>query len=260
VPARSPRPSKTKRVASKARPAPRPAVAERRPGRALRPVAKAPPGALTPRQRKTRAVAVAKILHQLYPDAHCELDYSNALELLVATILSAQSTDAGVNRVTRSLFQKYRTAQDYASADPPTLEQEIHSTGFFRNKTKSLIGMGKGLVERYGGEVPRDLAELVTLPGVARKTANVVLGTAYGIPSGFVVDTHVKRVTWRLGLTGETDPEAIEQELIGLFPREEWIYLGHALIWHGRRICHAHDPKCPECALLSVCLRRGVED
>ena len=212
----------------------------------------------SPRKRKADAVRTG--LRKLYPEADCELRYRNPLELLVATILSAQSTDKRVNLVTESLFQSYRTAADYAGADADTLAGEIHSTGFFRNKTKSLIGMGKGLVERYGGEVPRDLDQLVTLPGVARKTANVVLGTAYGIPSGFVVDTHVKRVSWRLGLTDETEPEAIEQDLMRLFPRDEWIFLGHALIWHGRRVCHAHDPRCDECALEKVCLKRGVED
>jgi len=209
---------------------------------------------------KRKADAVRKRLRRLYPEADCELTYTNALELLVATILSAQATDKRVNLVTESLFRKYRTAADYANADPETLAREIHSTGFFRNKTKSLIGMGRGLVERYGGRVPRDLDSMVTLPGVARKTANVVLGTAFGIPSGFVVDTHVKRVSWRLGLTDEVEPEAIEQDLMRLFPRDEWIFLGHALIWHGRRVCHAHDPRCDECALLEVCLRRGVED
>jgi endonuclease-3 len=209
--------------------------------------------------RKRKADAVRKELRRLYPDADCELRYSNALELLVATILSAQATDQRVNLVTESLFGKYRTAADYAGADFDTLAREIHSTGFFRNKTKSLIGMGQGLVERYGGEVPRDLDALVTLPGVARKTANVVLGTAFGIPSGFVVDTHVKRVAWRLGLTDETEPETVEQDLMGLFPRDQWIFLGHALIWHGRRVCHARDPRCEECALARICLKRGVE-
>jgi endonuclease-3 len=209
--------------------------------------------------RKRKADAVRKGLRRLYPDADCELLYSDPLQLLVATILSAQSTDKRVNLVTESLFAKYRTAADYADADAEKLAREIHSTGFFRNKTKSLIGMGKALVERYGGEVPRNLDELVTLPGVARKTANVVLGTAFGIPSGFVVDTHVKRVAWRLGLTDQTEPEAIEQDLMRLFPRDEWIFLGHATIWHGRRVCHAHGPRCDECALAKVCLRRGVE-
>ena len=208
---------------------------------------------------KRKAQTIRKELHRLHPDADCELRYSNPLELLVATILSAQSTDKRVNEVTRSLFERYRAAGDYAGADPDTLAGEIRSTGFFRNKTKSLIGMGKGLVERYGGEVPRELDELVTLPGVARKTANVVLGTAYGIPSGFVVDTHVKRVAWRLGLTDETDPVKIEQDLMRHFPRDEWVFLGHAVIWHGRRVCHAHNPKCEECALARICLKRGVD-
>jgi endonuclease-3 len=218
-----------------------------------------PVGGVTRRDRKRKAATVAELLHQLYPDADCELEYRDPLELLVATILSAQSTDKRVNLVTRSLFEKYRTARDYAGADPATLEREIHSTGFFRNKTKSLIGMGKGLVERFGGEVPRDLEQMVTLPGVARKTANVVLGTAYGIPSGFVVDTHVKRVAWRLGLTDEIEPETVEQDLMALFAPDQWIFLGHAMIWHGRRVCHARDPGCERCALAPVCLKRGVE-
>ena len=208
---------------------------------------------------KRRAAAVGEGLHALYPDADCELRFSNPLELLVATILSAQATDQRVNEVTRSLFRKYRTAADYAGAEPRVLEQEIRSTGFYRNKTKNLIGMGRGLVERYGGEVPRELDELVTLPGAARKTANVVLGTAFGIPSGFVVDTHVKRVAFRLGLTEETDPIAIEQDLMRLFPREEWIFLGHALIRHGRRVCHARSPRCGDCGLGKACARRGVD-
>jgi endonuclease-3 len=214
---------------------------------------------LPPRNLKRRAEAVRAGLHREYPDADCELRYSNPLELLVATILSAQATDQGVNQVTRSLFEKYRTAADYAGAKPAQLEREIRSTGFYRNKTKSLIGAGKGLVERYGGEVPRELDQLVTLPGVARKTANVVLGTAYGIPSGFVVDTHVKRVAWRLGLTDHTDPVDVEQDLMRLYPRDEWIFLGHALIWHGRRVCHARDPQCEVCMLAEVCPKRGVE-
>ena len=208
---------------------------------------------------KRKAEVVRRELRRLYPDADCELRYTNALQLLAATILSAQSTDKRVNEVTRTLFAKYRTARDYAEADPAILAQEIRSTGFFNNKTKSLIGMGKALVERYTGEVPRDIDQLVTVPGAARKTANVVLGTAYGIPSGFVVDTHVKRVTWRLGLTDETDPVKIEQDLMRLFPKEDWILLGHAMIWHGRRVCHAHGPRCEECALAKVCLKRGVE-
>jgi endonuclease-3 len=198
-------------------------------------------------------------LHRLYPDADCELSYTNPLELLVATILSAQSTDKLVNQVTRSLFERYRSAADYAGADPEALARDIHSTGFFRNKTKSLIGMGKGLVERHRGEVPRDLDRLVTLPGVARKTANVVLGTAFGIASGFVVDTHVKRVSYRLGLTDETDPEKVELDLMRLFPSDQWIFLGHALIWHGRRVCHAARPRCDQCGLAEVCPKRGVE-
>jgi endonuclease-3 len=198
-------------------------------------------------------------LHRLYPDAACELDYETPLDLLIATILSAQSTDVLVNSVSRDLFRKYRTAADYAEADPATLEQEIQSTGFFRQKTKNLIGTGRLLVERFGGEVPRTLSELVELPGAARKTANVVLGTAFGIASGFVVDTHVKRLAYRLGLTSETQPEKVERDLMSKLPRSEWIFAGHSLIWHGRRVCHARKPLCGSCTLATSCPRNGLE-
>lgn len=208
------------------------------------------------------AAAISTIigrLHQLYPDATCELRHENPLQLLVATILSAQSTDKMINKVTESLFQKYRTAEDYAKADPEVFEQEIKSTGFFRNKTKSVIGAAKRLVEAYGGEVPRTMEDMLTLPGVARKTANVVLGTAYKIPTGVTVDTHVKRLAFRIGLSKETDPEKIEQDLMKQLPQDEWIFMGHAIIWHGRRVCDAKKPRCSECALESVCEKNGVE-
>lgn len=211
-----------------------------------------------PPSRRARAESVRETLHALYPEADCELRYSSPLELLVATILSAQSTDQRVNQITDSLFDKYRCAGDYAGANRRELEEEIRSSGFYRSKAERLIGMGRELEERYGGQVPRRLDELVTLPGVARKTANVVLGTAFGIPSGFVVDTHVKRVSYRLGLTDESDPEKIEADLMELFPRDDWIFLGHALIWHGRRVCVARRPRCEECDLAPVCPRRGV--
>lgn len=197
-------------------------------------------------------------LHHLYPDATAELDYKNPLELLVATILSAQSTDQRVNQITKSLFQKYRTAQDYADTEPSVLEKEIRASGFYRNKAKSLIGMGRHLVEDYGGEVPRTIEELITLPGVARKTANVVLGTAYGIASGVVVDTHVQRLAHRLGLSAAKNAKKIEQDLMEALPRDEWIFSAHGLILHGRRVCSARKPLCHECSLAPMCPKEGV--
>lgn len=198
-------------------------------------------------------------MHELYPQADCALNYSNAHELLIATILSAQSTDANVNRVTEDLFRKYRTIEDFASADPDEFQEDIRSTGFFRNKTKHVIGAANKIMEEHGGTVPDTMEELVTLPGVARKTANVVLGTYFEKPEGFVVDTHVKRVSYRIGLTDEKDPQKVERDLMEVFPREEWIFLGHALIWHGRQICIARGPKCPQCPLNDVCMKRGVD-
>jgi len=197
--------------------------------------------------------------HDLYPDADVELDWETPLDLLVATILSAQSTDERVNQITSDLFAKYRTAADYAEADPETFQEEIRSSGFFRQKTKSILGAAEKIVEDFGGEVPRTLEELVTLPGVARKTANLVLGTAFGEASGVVVDTHVKRVAYRLGLTLETAPEKIERDLMEVVPRDEWIFSGHALILHGRRVCEAKKPRCSECDLARWCPQNGVE-
>jgi len=188
-----------------------------------------------------------------YPDARTELDWSNPLELLVATILSAQTTDVRVNGVTGTLFEKYRTAADYAGADPNELEQDIRPTGFYRNKARSLRGMAQALVDEHGGEVPRTMPELVTLPGVGRKTANVVLGNAFGIDEGVVVDTHVRRVSGRLGLTDKQDPEKIEQDLVRMVPREDWTVFSHLLIFHGRRVCKARKPDCPNCVLNDVC-------
>jgi len=196
---------------------------------------------------------VLKILSELYPRADCALVHDGPLELLVATVLSAQCTDERVNRVTRDLFRRYRRASDYAAAPRAELEQAIHSTGFFRNKAKSLQGMATALVERHGGEVPATMAELVELPGVARKTANVVLGTAFGRNEGVVVDTHVLRLAGRLGLSAEDDPVKVERDLMELFPRERWTFLGHALIEHGRRVCVARAPRCGECRLAEVC-------
>ena len=208
---------------------------------------------------KDTAGKVAAALHELYPDADVELDWETPLDLLVATILSAQSTDARVNQVTAELFRKYRAAQDYAGADPEVFREEIRSTGFFNQKTDWVLGAAKTIVADFEGEVPETMDELVTLPGVARKTANLVLGTAFGKAEGVVVDTHVKRVSYRLGLTLESDPVKVEEDLTKLLPREEWIFAGHALILHGRRICVARKPKCSECGLAEHCPRNGVE-
>jgi endonuclease III len=192
-------------------------------------------------------------LKREYPDAKTELDWSNPLELLVATMLSAQTTDVRVNQVTRDLFEKYRSAEDYAGADPARLEEDIRPTGFYRNKARALQGMARALLERHGGEVPRTMAELVALPGVGRKTANVVLGNAFGVDEGVVVDTHVRRVSNRLGLTTEQDPEKIERDLLQLVPEGERTLFSHLLIFHGRRVCKARKPLCPQCVLNDVC-------
>ncbi len=198
-------------------------------------------------------------LHKLYPDADCELEHSNPLELLVATILSAQCTDERVNKVTATLFEKYPTAADYAGADVLTFEQDIRPTGFYRNKTKLVLGAAQRIVEVYGGEVPNSMEELLTLPGVARKTANLVLGTAFGVPSGVVVDTHVRRLSQRLGLSAQTNPNKVERDLMASLPQKEWIFMGYAVILHGRRVCKARKPLCEECGLSDVCPRNGVE-
>jgi endonuclease-3 len=188
-----------------------------------------------------------------YPDARTELNWTNPLELLVATILSAQTTDVRVNQVTESLFAKYRTADDYADSAPDELEEDIRPTGFYRNKARSLRGMARALVEEHGGEVPRTMAELVTLPGVGRKTANVVLGNAFDTNEGVVVDTHVRRVANRLGLTRSQDPVKIEQDLMKVVPEENWTVFSHLLIFHGRRVCKARKPDCPNCVLNDIC-------
>ena len=199
-----------------------------------------------------RARRINRELAVLYPDAHSELDFSTPLELIVATILSAQCTDHRVNMVTPVLFARYRTAADYAAADRDEVEKIIQSTGFFRAKTTSLIGLGQALCERFGGEVPARLRDLVTLPGVGRKTANVVLGNAFGVP-GITVDTHFARLSRRFGWTTQDDPVKIEHEVGALFPRAEWTILSHRLIWHGRRICHARRPACGACPLARLC-------
>jgi endonuclease III len=199
-----------------------------------------------------RARRIGRELAATYPDAHCELDFTTPLELLVATILSAQTTDRGVNQVTPVLFARYRTAADYASADRAELEKIIEPTGFFRTKTTSLIGVGQALCERFGGEVPGRLRDLVTLPGVGRKTANVVLGNAFGVP-GITVDTHFARLSRRFGWTTQTDPVKIEQEVGSLFPRKDWTFLSNSVIWHGRRVCHSRRPACGACTLAALC-------
>jgi endonuclease III len=203
-----------------------------------------------------RARRINRELALLYPGAHTELNFISPLELLVATILSAQTTDKGVNLVTPVLFARYRTAADYASADRAEMEKIVQSTGFFRAKTNSLIGLGQVLCDRYGGEVPGTLADLVTLPGVGRKTANVVLGNAFGVP-GITVDTHFSRLARRFGWTAQTDPDKIEQEVGALFPRSEWTILSHRLIWHGRRVCHARKPACGACGVARWCPSYG---
>ncbi len=188
-----------------------------------------------------------------YPDATTALDWENPLELLVATILSAQTTDVRVNAVTPNLFAKYPTAADLAAADPAELEEVIRPTGFFRNKAKSLLGMAGALVEDHGGEVPRTMGELVALPGVGRKTANVVLGNAFGVDEGVVVDTHVRRLSNRLGFTAESDPEKIERDLMQTVPRRDWTVFSHLLILHGRSVCKARKPACADCVVNDLC-------
>lgn len=202
---------------------------------------------------KTHALEILSRLKKEYPDAHCELDFTSPLELLAATILSAQCTDKRVNMVTPELFRTYPDAESMSAAQPERLEEIIKSTGFFRNKTKSLLGMSAAVAERHGGVVPSTMEELVKLPGVGRKTANVVLGNAFGINEGVVVDTHVGRLAVRLGLTNETDPVKVEQALMPLFPQIDWALLSHLLIFHGRRVCIARAPKCGECVLNDIC-------
>jgi len=200
-----------------------------------------------------RVQAILAKLDEAYPAATCALEHENPFQLLIATILSAQCTDVRVNQVTRTLFQKYKKPEDFAYANPRELEAEIRPTGFFRSKTKSIQGASKKIVEEFGGEVPRTMEQLLTLPGVARKTANVVLGTAFGISAGIVVDTHVQRLAGRLDLTRNTDPRKIEQDLMQIIPREKWIIFAHQLIWHGRRVCQARKPRCMECNLERIC-------
>ena len=200
-----------------------------------------------------RVVKIFAALDKLFPQAECALLHANPFQLLVATILSAQCTDERVNKVTPELFRKFSTAQDFAVAKQEVLEREIHSTGFFRNKAKNIIGAAQKVVKDFGGQVPRTMDEMLTLPGVARKTANVVLGSAFGLPTGVVVDTHVFRIAGRLKLSKQKTPEKVEQDLIKLVPQERWISFGHQVIWFGRKVCAARKPLCAECPLESAC-------
>jgi endonuclease-3 len=200
-----------------------------------------------------RVAAILAKLDEAYPAATCELKHESAFQLLISTILSAQCTDVRVNQVAQTLYKKYPTPEAFAYANPSELEQEIRPTGFFRNKTKSIMGASKAIIENFGGQVPRTMDEMLTLPGAARKTANVVLGTAFGIASGIVVDTHVIRISNRLDLSRNQDPKKIEQDLMKVIPKEKWIQFSHQIIWHGRRVCHARKPKCIECNLEKIC-------
>jgi endonuclease-3 len=200
-----------------------------------------------------RVAEILKRLNDLYPEVTCALTHASAWELLVATILSAQSTDVNVNRVTPALFRKYPTVEAFATLTPEQLEPDVRSTGFFRNKSKSVVGAAKKIVADYSGQVPDDIEKLLTLPGVARKTANVVLGTWFKKAEGVVVDTHVQRISRRLELTTQNDPQKIEQDLMKIIPRDRWILFSHQVIWHGRKLCIARKPKCAECALENIC-------
>ncbi len=243
------RKAKKKRLAPKKRATKLAAIAARKRRAKISKVAKAARGGSDPK----RVAAILAKLDEAYPAAICELKHENAFQLLISTILSAQCTDVRVNQVTESLYKKYPNPQAFAYANPSELQQEIRPTGFFRNKTKSIMGASKALLEDFGGQVPKTMDEILTLPGVARKTANVVLGTAYGIASGVVVDTHVIRLSRRLDLTKHEDPKKIEQDLIRVIPKEKWIQFSHQLIWHGRRVCIARKPRCVDCNLESIC-------
>jgi endonuclease-3 len=223
-----------------------------KPARAAKGAASAKKSAAAGTDPKRVAAILAK-LDEAYPAATCELKHENAFQLLISTILSAQCTDVRVNQVAETLYKKYPTPEAFARANSSELEQEIRPTGFFRNKTKSIMGASKAIIERFGGQVPRTMEELVTVPGAARKTANVVLGTAFGVASGIVVDTHVIRISNRLDLTRNNDPKKIEQDLMNVIPKERWILFSHQIIWHGRRVCLARKPKCMECNLEKIC-------
>ena len=213
----------------------------------------------SPADAKKHAAEITRLLRRAYPDAKCSLSFTNPLELLVATVLSAQCTDERVNIVTKDLFRKYRTTADYARAPIAELERDIQSTGFFRNKAKSIQNCCRLLAEQYDGQVPQNMEQLVELPGIGRKTANVILGTAFAIASGVVVDTHVTRLSQRMGLSKNKDPEKIERDLMAVVPAKEWVALAHRMIQHGRKVCMARKPKCDECVLNSVCPKIGLE-
>lgn len=229
-------------------------------GKLARKAARAGRAASRPKASGTDPQRVAAILQKLdeaYPNATCALEHDNVFQLLIATILSAQCTDVRVNEVTKTLFKKYRKPEDFAYANPAELEQEIRPTGFFRNKTKSIMGASKKIVEEFDGKVPRTMEQLLTLPGVARKTANVVLGTGFGIADGIVVDTHVTRLAERLDLSHQSDAKKIEQDLMRIIPRDKWIKFSHQLIWHGRKVCQARKPRCYECNLEHICYSKA---
>jgi endonuclease III len=209
--------------------------------------------ALTTAEEQQRTKKIISLLRKAYPDVRCSLNFTNALELLIATILAAQCTDERVNIVTADLFRKYRKPEDYLKVPVAELEQDIRSTGFFRNKAKSIQGACKRIIEHFDGQVPQNFDELLTLPGVARKTANVVMGNAFGVASGVVVDTHVSRLTQLLRLTENTTPEKIEKDLIELVPKKDWIDFSHLLIYHGRAVCIARRPQCDKCTLEKLC-------
>ncbi len=207
----------------------------------------------TPEEKKKRARKIIALLSKAYPEAKCSLEHKNPLQLLVATILSAQCTDKRVNLVTPTLFARFKTAKDFALAGLPELEEYVRTTGFYRNKAKSVKAAGQALVEKHGGQVPKTMEELIHLPGVGRKTANVVLGTGYGIASGVVVDTHVSRIAARLGLASESSPEKMEKHLMEVIPKKDWILFPHQIIHHGRAVCKAQRPNCPGCVLNKLC-------
>jgi endonuclease-3 len=209
--------------------------------------------------RSARLKKIMTVLDRTYPEAHCELEHVNPLELLIATILSAQCTDKRVNLVTKELYKKYRSAKDFADADIRELEQDVRTTGFYHNKAKNIQACCRKLIERHGGQVPRTMEELTALDGVGRKTANVVLGNAFGINIGVVVDTHVGRLSNRLGLTAHESPEKIERDLMALVPQKQWALFSHWLVWHGRRRCNARKPDCANCEVLSLCPQIGVK-
>ncbi|PCI36878.1 MAG: endonuclease III [Elusimicrobia bacterium] len=208
--------------------------------------------------RKQRAKGAVKGLKKLYPDAHCELDFKTPLQLAVATILSAQCTDKRVNVVTKTLFKRCKNVKDFAAIDIEELEGLVRSTGFYRNKAKSIQELSKALIERFSGKMPKTMKELLTLRGVARKTGNVILGSAFNLSEGIVVDTHMKRVSYRLGLTVQKDPVKVEQDLMQCVDPKDWNFFGHGMVWHGRRACYARNPDCGSCLLSKDCLKKGV--